>query len=139
MKLVDSYTFTRLNDLRLCKQCIIGEGWGKVFVTDDPHIGTCCGKGSLDGRTLLPKMVKTIYFSRIRGIETCDECIAIEQKFVDKLFAFDETVEFEFDGGEAINEVREQNKAFEGMKKAAMTRDQKRRILLEAAGQGRLF
>lgn len=137
--LVNSYAFTQMTDLRLMKQSIVGDGWDKVFVTDNPHIGTCCGKGSHDGRTLVPKTVKTIYFSRIRGIETCDECISIEQKFVDELYSFDETVEFEFDGGASINEARGQNKAFEKFKKEALTRDQKRRLELEAQGQGRLF
>ena len=139
MKLVDSYTYTRLNDLKICKEMFIGGGWDKVFVMQDPHIGTCCGKGSPDGRTLLPKTVKTISFGRIRGIETCDECIAIEQRFIDELKAFDETIEFEFDAGDEFNEMRTQNKAFEKMKKEALTKDQKRRAELEAAGQGRLF
>lgn len=139
-RLVDSYTFTRLNDLKLCKQYLIGEGWDTLFVMEDYHLGTCCGRGSSDGRTLELKQVRTISYGRIRGVEHCDECIAIEKEFLDMLKAFDETDEFEFDAGEAMNEIKSQNRAFEELKrKHKLSKDEKRRQDLEAQGQGRLF
>lgn len=139
-RLVDSYTFTRLNDLRLCKQYLIGEGWDTLFVMEDYHLGTCCGKGSSDGRTMELKQVRTISYGRIRGCETCDECIAVEKDFLDMLKAFDETDEFEFDAGKAMNEIRSQDRAFEELKrKHKLSKDEKRRQELEAQGQGRLF
>lgn len=139
-RLVDSYTFTRLTDLRLCKQYLIGEGWDTLFVMEDYHLGTCCGKGSIDGRTLIEKQVRRISYGRIRGVETCDQCIAIEKAFLDTLVEFDETIEFEFDAGEEMNEIRSQNRAFEELKrKHKLSKDEKRRKDLEAQGQGRLF
>lgn len=124
----------------LAKRLLIDDLWDTVFVLEDYHQGTCCGKGSEDGYTLIEKPVRNVMFGRLQGIEVCDECIEVERVFLQSLYNFDATAKFDFDGGEDFNEAREQNRAFEELKqKHRMTMEEKRRREWESLGQQRLF
>jgi len=134
-RLVDSHTFTEMSDLKSAKGYLIGGGWDTLFAMTDYFSSNCHAHPTSD-----VVQVRTVSYGRLRSADICDRCLAIEKQFLDTLIAFDDAIQYDFDGGEVINEVRDQNRAFaELQQKHKLSKDEKRRKELEAQGQGRLF
>lgn len=130
VKEVDSYSYTRIIDLKVSKSMLIGNYDKPVFLNGHhTNVSTCCGKETL---------VRTVNFGRLQNVDVCDHHFNLEMEFIQSLINFDDSIEYIV--GESNEILKGMSKeGLELMRKHKLSSDEKKRKKLEEEGQMRLF